>query len=63
MRKYLLKIKCTGKNPCYAFKTYEAENPAEAIVKAKNHFNEAGNSDTRQVVAVYEEVFNLYPQG
>ena len=62
MKKYLLKIKCTGKNPCFAFKTYEAENPAEAIVKANNHFNEAGNRATRQVVAVYEEKWNIDPQ-
>jgi len=58
MKKYLIKIKCTGKNPCYAFKTYEAENVAEAIVKANNHFNETGTRDRRQVVAVYEEKFN-----
>lgn len=62
MKKYLLKIKCTGNNPCFAFKTYEAENPAEAIVKANNYFNEIGARDRRQVVAVYEEKWNIDPQ-
>ena len=62
MNKYLLKIKCTGKNPCFMFKTYEAETVVDAICKANNHFNEAGNRDTRRVVAVYEEKFNINPQ-
>lgn len=62
MKKYLLKIKCNGKNPCIAFKTYEAENPAEAICKANNYFNEIGARDRRQVVAVYEKLWDINSQ-
>lgn len=56
MKKYLVKIKCNGSNPCFAFKTVEAKNAAEAITIVNNYHNKIGKRDTREIVAVYEQI-------
>jgi hypothetical protein len=61
MKKYLVKIRCNGKNPCVAFRKVEANNPTEAIVSVNNYHNEIGARDRRTIVAVYEQVWNIDP--
>ena len=61
MKKYLLKIHCTGKNPCYAYRTVEAENAAKAISHLNSHFNEIGKRETCQIIAVYELLWHIDP--
>jgi hypothetical protein len=61
MKKYLVKIRCNGKNPCIAFRKVEAENITEAIVSVNNYHNEINARDRRTIVAVYEQVWHIDP--
>ncbi|MBO5789553.1 MAG: hypothetical protein J6R40_00170 [Clostridia bacterium] len=61
MKKFFVKFKCNGKNPCIAFRTVEAKNAAEAITIVNNYFNEIGKRETRQIIAVYEQIWNIDP--
>lgn len=61
MKKYLVKIRFNGKNPCIAFKVIEAESPTEAIVSVNNHYREIGARDRMTIVAVYEQVWHIEP--
>lgn len=61
MKKYLVKIRCNGKIPGTAFRTVEAENPTDAIVSVNNYHREIGARERREVVAVYEQVWNIDP--
>ena len=61
MKKYLVKIRCNGKVPTTAFRTVEANNPTEAIVHVNNNHIEKGVRDRWEVIAVYEQVWNIDP--
>lgn len=61
MKKYLVRIRCDGKNPCIAFKTVEAESPTEAIVAVNNYHREINARDRRTIVAVYEQIWHIDP--
>ena len=61
MKKYLVKIRCNGQNPCIGYRHVEANSPTEAIVAVNNYHREINVIDRRVIVAVYEQIWNIDP--